>query len=215
MYFLSKLDAEVLLPTQSPFSWRVFDFVHQTRGNTRKRSKIRLELHQRGSGNPIEGQKSAKVWWCREILLGRSGLVVMILRTRNHTWTQSYHLMKALLETMLWYTNQLLYDTYLHTHTRTHIYIYIYISSCRAVSMDLTDPLSPPLFIVHCFWQVFLATSSINTELLYVGSSWTSILFSSRQRGSQEYITYELVPTSPAVTHLSCSCNFDSFRDGW
>ena len=41
-------------------------------------------LHQRGSGNPIERQQSDKVWWCREILLGHSGLVVMILRPRNH-----------------------------------------------------------------------------------------------------------------------------------
>ncbi len=24
------------------------------------------------------------VWWCRDILLGRSGLVVMMLRPRNH-----------------------------------------------------------------------------------------------------------------------------------
>ena len=27
--------------------------------------------------------------------------------------------------------------------------------------------------------------------------------------------TYELVPTSPAVTHMSGSSNFDSFCDGW
>ena len=33
--------------------------------------------------------------------------------------------------------------------------------------------------------------------------------------GPQEYITYELVPTSPAVFRVSGSFNFDSFRDGW
>ena len=34
------------------------------------------------------------------------------------------------------------------------IYIYIYISSCRATCMDIPDPLSPLLPIVHRFWQV-------------------------------------------------------------
>ena len=48
---------------------------------------------------------------CREILLGRSGLVVMMLRPRNHAWTQGHHLMKALLEAMPLYKHQLLYDT--------------------------------------------------------------------------------------------------------
>ena len=35
-----------------------------------------------------------------------------MLRPRNHAWTQSHHLMKALLEAMLLYKHQLLYDTY-------------------------------------------------------------------------------------------------------
>ena len=38
---------------------------------------------------------------------------------------------------------------------------------------------SPPLLIVHCFRQVLRATSRIGTELLYVGSSWSSCLCSS------------------------------------
>ena len=71
-------------------------------------------------------------------------------------------------------------------------------SSYRAISMDIPDPLSPPLPIVHCFWQFLRATSSIGTELLYVCSSWSSCLCLSMWRGPQEYITYELVPTSPA-----------------
>ena len=79
---------------------------------------------------------------------------------------------------------------------------------------DIPDPFSPPLPIVHCFQLVFRATSRIGTELLYVGSSWSSYLCSAMWRGSQEYITYELVPTSPAVSHMSGSSNFDSFRDG-
>ena len=63
--------------------------------------------------------------------------------------------------------------------------------------------------------QVLKATSRIGTELLYVGSSWSSCLCTSMWRGPQEYITYELVPTSPAVSRMSGSSNFDSFRDGW
>ena len=43
-------------------------------------------------------------------------------------------------------------------------------------------------------------------------SSWTSCLCSSMWRGSREYITYELVPTTPAVSRMSVSTNFDSFR---
>ena len=34
-------------------------------------------------------------------------------------------------------------------------------SSCRAASMDIPDPLSPLLPIVHRVWQVFRATSRI------------------------------------------------------
>ena len=60
------------------------------------------------------------------------------------------------------------------------IYIYIYVcissSSCRAASTDLPDPLSPPVSIVHRSREIFQATSCIGTELLYVGSSWSSYL---------------------------------------
>ena len=50
----------------------------------------------------------------------------------------------------------------------------ISLSSCRAISTDIRDPLSPPLPLVHRFWQVLRATPHILTELLYVGSSWSS-----------------------------------------
>ena len=94
--------------------------------------------------------------------------------------------------------------------------IYIYISSsCLAISMDIPDPLSPHLPIIHCFWQILRATSCIGTELLYVGLNWMSCLCSFMWRGPQEYITHKLVPTSPALSHVSGSSNFDSFRDGW
>ena len=68
--------------------------------------------------------------------------------------------------------------THTHTHTHTHIDIYIYMIyvciSCRAASTDIPDSLSPFLPIVHCFTQVLRSTSCILTELLYVGSSWSS-----------------------------------------
>ena len=99
-----------------------------------------------------------------------------------------------------------------HTHTHTHRFIkltafYLKSSSlsCRAISTDIPDPLSPPLPIVHCFRQVLRTTSRIGTELLYVGSSWSSCLCTSMWRGPQEYIIYELVPTSPAVSGVSGS----------
>ena len=44
-------------------------------------------------------------------------------------------------------------------------------SSCCTASMDIPDPLSPLLPIVHRLWQVFRATSHILTQLLYVCSS--------------------------------------------
>ena len=69
--------------------------------------------------------------------------------------------------------------------------------------------------IVHYFQQVLGSTSHIGTELLYVGLSWSYSLCSSMWRGPQEYITYDLVPTSPAISHMSGSSKFDSFSDGW
>ena len=88
-------------------------------------------------------------------------------------------------------------------------------SSCRATSTDIPDPLSPLLPIVHRFWLVLRATSRILTELLYVGSSWSPCFCSAMWGGPLEYITYEFVPASPAVSCMCDSSNFDSFGDGW
>ena len=88
------------------------------------------------------------------------------------------------------------------THTHTHIYIYISSSSCRAASTDIADPLSPLLPIVHRLW------------LLYICSSWSSCFCSAICGDLLEYITYELVPASPAVSCMSGSSNLDSFCDG-
>ena len=88
-------------------------------------------------------------------------------------------------------------------------------SSCRVTSTDISDPLSPPLPIVHRFRQVLRATPNILTELLYVGSRWSPWFCSAMWRGPLEYITYELVLTSPAVFCMSGSSNLNSFRDMW
>ena len=93
-------------------------------------------------------------------------------------------------------------------------FIYTYhLSSCRAISTDIPDPLLPSLSIVHHFRQVLRFTHRILTELLYVGSSWSPWFCSVMRTGPSEYITYELVPTSPAVSCMSGSSNLDSFRD--
>ena len=91
---------------------------------------------------------------------------------------------------------------------------FISSSSCRAISTDIPDTFTPLLPIVSCFRPVFRSTSRINREL-YVVSIWSSCLCSSMWSGPQKYITYEVIPTSPAVSCLSGSSNFDSLRDGW
>ena len=49
-------------------------------------------------------------------------------------------------------------------------------SSSRAASTDLPGPLSPPVSIVHCSREAFKAISCVSTEMLYIGSSWSSCL---------------------------------------
>ena len=93
--------------------------------------------------------------------------------------------------------------------------LYLSSSSCHTISTGIPDPLPPPVSIVHRSREVFKATSCIGTELLYIGSRWSSYLCSSMRRGPQEYVAYEFVLTSPAVSCMSGSPNFDSFREGW
>ena len=88
-------------------------------------------------------------------------------------------------------------------------------SSGRAISTDIPNPFLPPISIVHRFRQVLKVTSRISTLLLYEGSSWSSCLCSSMWRSPQEYITYEFVSSSPAVSSISCSSNLYSCRDGY
>ena len=83
-------------------------------------------------------------------------------------------------------------------------------SSCRAASTVIPDPLSPLLPIIHRLRWVFKVTSCV----LYVGSCWSSCFCTSICGGPQEYIAYELVLASPAVSCVSGSSNLYSFRDG-
>ena len=61
---------------------------------------------------------------------------------------------------------------YLMPSRRTIVVVLNLSSSCRAISMDIPDPFSPPLLIVHCFRKVLRATCRI-----YRG--WLSCLCSS------------------------------------
>ena len=85
-------------------------------------------------------------------------------------------------------------------------------SSCRATSTDLPDPFPAAFSIVQCFRPVFKASSCIGTEQLYVGSRLSSCLCPSMRRGPQEYVTYEFVPISPAVSRMS---NLVFMIGGW
>ena len=91
---------------------------------------------------------------------------------------------------------------------------YISSSSCRAACADIPDRLSPFLPIIHRLRQVFRVTSRVLPQLLYVGSCWSSHSCTSMCGGPQEYITYELVLASPAVSCVSGSSNLYSFCDG-
>ena len=105
-------------------------------------------------------------------------------------------------------------------------YIYIYMCVCVCVCVCLhhhhhhyVTPWSPWPFLATLLYhpllpEVFKATCCISTKLLYVGSSGSFCLWSSIWSGLQEYVTYEFVPTSPAVSRISGSSNLDNFRDG-
>ena len=92
--------------------------------------------------------------------------------------------------------------TILHHHHHHH-----------AASTDFPVPLLPLVSIVHRSRQVFHATSC--TELLKIGSSWSSKTCTTVWMNPLEYIAYEFVLTSPAVSCMSSSSNLDGFQDGW
>ena len=64
--------------------------------------------------------------------------------------------------------------------------------------MDISDPLSPPLSIVHCFRQFLRATSRIGTKLLYVCSSWSTCFCSYMWRNTSPISSSLLLQQCPA-----------------
>ena len=74
------------------------------------------------------------------------------------------------------------------------------LSSCRIASTDLPGSHSLPFPITYRFRQIFQTTNCIGTEQLFIGSSWLSNLCSSMCTGPQEFIAYEFVSTSMAVS---------------
>ena len=87
--------------------------------------------------------------------------------------------------------------------------------SCHTTSMDtLTLSHHPSLSSIASVRSSWLHLVCIDTELLYIGSSWSSCLCSSIWRGPREYVTYEFVLTSPVLSRMAGSSNLDSFRDG-
>ena len=74
-------------------------------------------------------------------------------------------------------------STYIYVYAHTTIYIYIYIYALiyhhvtSTISVYLPDPLPTPSSIVNRFRWVLKALSCIGTELLYIGSSWSSPAF--------------------------------------
>ena len=99
-----------------------------------------------------------------------------------------------------------------HTHTLTYTSS---SSSCLTASIDLPDTPLLPISIVYHSREVFQATSCIDTELLYIGSSWSSNFYSPMCRSPQKYIAYEFILISPAASHMSGLSNFDSFCYEW
>ena len=76
----------------------------------------------------------------------------------------------------------------------------LFYSISPLISIKIMKTLS--LFISH-----FLMWKKQEGEIYY---SFESII-----RNPQEYITYDLVPTFPAVSRVSGSSNFDSFHYEW
>ena len=81
--------------------------------------------------------------------------------------------------------------THTHTYTHTHIYIYISSSSCLATSPYRSSPLA--------------GLQGLHPVSSHVCSSWSSCICSATCGGPWEYITYELVLFSPAVSCMSGS----------
>ena len=93
------------------------------------------------------------------------------------------------------------------------VIIIIIIIILRCLYGSPWPSLSPHVSIVHRYREFFQATSCIGTDLLPIGAIWSSCLYSSMWRGPQEYVAYEFVLTSLAVSCMSGPFNSDCFPD--
>ena len=90
-----------------------------------------------------------------------------------------------------------------------HHHHYVMLSVQISLTLSRIPPYRPLLsaglqdYIPYRHWAAVCRSELV---ILPCSSMW---------RGLQEYITYELVPTSLAVFCRSGSSKFDSFRDGW
>ena len=103
-----------------------------------------------------------------------------------------------------------LHHTNTHTHTHTYIYIYIYIMSrCLhrspwpSLATSLYRPSHPAGYILYRHRAVVYSFLQIVVPLLV------------HVKRSKEYMTYGFILTSPTVSRMSGSSNFDNFHDGW
>ena len=113
--------------------------------------------------------------------------------------------------------NFLFLGLYIVYHCNIYIYIYIYIyiiimsryqhrSPRPSLPARLYRPLLPgglQGYILYRHRAVVYKFSLVVLPLLV------------HVKGPQEYVTYEFILTSPAVSRMSGSSNVDSFRDGW
>ena len=118
---------------------------------------------------------------------------------------------QSVLPTYVCLTNHRLVSSFrknIHTHTHTHTYIYIYIyiyiyhhhvALVAQISLNLSRH-SSLSFIAQCRSSGQHPVSS-------------SCFCTAMCRGPWEYISYEFVPASPAVSCMSGSSNLNSFLD--
>ena len=105
--------------------------------------------------------------------------------------------------------------THTHTHTHTHIYIYIYIYHVvllARISLSLSRHFS--LSFIASGRSSGLHPVSSHSCCVYVRAGRPAFAWPYAGWGPLEYITYELVLVSSAVSCMSGSSKFDSFRDG-
>ena len=140
--------------------------------------------------------------------------IYIYIYTHTHIYIYIYtHIFIYIYTYIYIYTHTYIYihthtHMYIYIYTHTHIYIYIYIS-CRTISTDIFYPPSSPFPIVHCFRQVYIEYRHTDAVRRF------EMVILPLLGHPREYVSDELVPTSPAVFCMSGSSNFDGFRDEW